>query len=195
MWAVVGLGNPGKEYDGTRHNAGFSLVKKAVREANGELRGRRFQAKSAEIERGGERIFFLLPQTYMNLSGQSVREFLRNKNIPPENVVVVYDDLDIPLGEVRIRKSGTAGTHKGMQSIVRETGVTSFPRIRIGIGPLPAGRDAADFVLSPFSKADRVLLEDALDKAYDALCRILDGRIDEAMNTFNRKAFGERASS
>ncbi len=187
MWAVVGLGNPGKEYAGTRHNVGFALIQRMAREAKVELRGRRFKAKTAEIERSGERTLLLLPQTFMNLSGLSVRELIKGKNIPSGNVLVVTDDLDIPLGEIRIRKTGTAGTHKGMQSIVHEAGTTAFPRIRIGIGPLPQGRDAADFVLTPFARSDQALLDSAMEKAREALLLVLDGRIDEAMNEFNRK--------
>jgi PTH1 family peptidyl-tRNA hydrolase len=187
VWAVVGLGNPGREYVGTRHNVGFALVQRMAREHKAELRGRKFRARSVEIERGGERILLLLPQTYMNLSGRAVRELMKGRNIPAAGILIVMDDLDIPLGEIRIRKTGTAGTHKGMQSIVRETGTTGFPRIRIGIGPLPPGSDAADFVLTPFPRSDQGLLDAAMDKAREALLLVLDGRIDEAMNDFNRK--------
>jgi len=187
VWAVVGLGNPGKEYAETRHNAGSALVKRLAREWDVELRGRRYQARSAEVEREGGRVLLAVPQTYMNLSGLCVREILKGRRLEPENVVIVYDDLDIPIGGIRVRKQGTAGTHKGLQSVVRETGSTRFPRIRIGIGPLPDGRDAADFVLSPFSRAEKADLAAALDKAREALLMILLGEIDQAMNSFNAK--------
>ena len=134
---------------------------------------------------GGDRVFLALPQTYMNNSGLSVRDLLKGKRVEPGSVILIYDDLDIPIGDIRVRKQGTAGTHKGMQSIVQETGSTRFPRIRIGIGPLPPGRDAADFVLSPFSRSEKALLAEALDKAREALLLVLDGRIDQAMTAFN----------
>ncbi len=185
MWAVVGLGNPGKLYSETRHNAGFALVKRMAREWQADLRGKRYQARTAEVEHGGDRVFLALPQTYMNNSGLSVRDLLKGKRVEPGSVLVIYDDLDIPIGDIRVRKQGTAGTHKGMQSIVRETGSTRFPRIRIGIGPLPPGRDAADFVLSPFTRSEKALLAGALDKAREALLLVLDGRIDQAMTAFN----------
>jgi PTH1 family peptidyl-tRNA hydrolase len=185
VWAVVGLGNPGKLYSETRHNAGFALVKRMAREWQADPRGKRFQAKTAEVEHGGNRVFLALPQTYMNNSGLSVRDLLKGKRIEPESVLVIYDDLDIPIGDIRVRKHGTAGTHKGMQSIVRETGSTRFPRIRIGIGPLPPGRDASDFVISPFNRNEKILLAGALDKAREALLLVLAGRIDQAMTEFN----------
>jgi len=185
VWAVVGLGNPGKIYSETRHNAGFSLVRRMAREWQADLRGRRYKARTAEVEYGGDRVFLALPQTFMNNSGLSVRELLKGKGIEPGNVLVIYDDLDIPVGTIRVRKQGTAGTHKGMQSIVRETGSTRFPRIRIGIGPLPPGRDAADFVLSPFTRSEKILLAGALDRAREALLLVVEGRIDQAMTAFN----------
>ena len=185
MWAVVGLGNPGRLYSETRHNAGFALVKQMAREWQADLRGKRYRAKTAEIEHDRSRVILALPQTYMNNSGLSVRDLLKGVRIEPRNVLLIYDDLDIPIGKIRVRKQGTAGTHKGMQSIIQETGSTRFPRIRIGIGPLPSGRDAADFVLSPFTHSERILLAGALEKAREALLLVLDGRIDEAMTAFN----------
>ena len=185
MWAVVGLGNPGKEYAETRHNAGSRLVKSVAREWGLELRGKRYRAKTAETGRGEDRVLLVLPQTFMNLSGLSVRELVRDRRIEPRNIVIVYDDLDVPLGAIRVRAQGTAGTHNGMRSVVQETGATAFPRIRIGIGPLPADADAADYVLSPFSRAEKETLAGALDAAREALFMILDGDIKGAMNEFN----------
>ena len=187
MWAVVGLGNPGKEYAETRHNAGCVLVKRMAREWDVELRGKKYQARTAEVERDGGRVLLAFPQTYMNLSGLCVRDILKGRRLEPDNVVIVYDDLDIPIGGIRVRKQGTAGTHKGLQSIFRETGSTRFPRIRIGIGPLPDGRDAADFVLSPFSRTEKSELAAALDNAREALLMILTGDIERAMNSYNTK--------
>ncbi len=185
MWAVVGLGNPGREYSGTRHNAGSALVRRLAKEWDVRLKKRRFQAKTAQVEHEGQTLWLVLPQTYMNRSGGSVRDLLRETRIEPEHVVLVYDDLDIPLGEIRIRAAGSPGSHKGLQSIAEETESSRFPRIRIGIGPLPEGRDAADFVLAPFEPEEKPLLEESLARARSALELILAGDIAQAMNRYN----------
>lgn len=187
MWLVVGLGNPGDEYADTRHNAGFMLVRRAARARGVELRGRAFKARTAVARGGAEDVLLALPQTYMNRSGVSVREILAGRDIPPDRLVVAYDDLDIPLGEIRVRAKGSPGTHKGMKSIVDEIRTRDFARIRIGIGPLPAGRDAADYVLTPFGRSERPFLEKSLDEAEEALDLILAGDMERAMTRFNRR--------
>lgn len=187
MWLVVGLGNPGEEYAATRHNAGFVLVRRVARSRGVELRGRAFKARTGVLRDAPEDVMLALPQTYMNRSGVSVREMLTKRDIPPGRLVVVYDDLDIPLGEIRVRKKGSPGTHKGMISIVDEIRTRNFPRVRIGIGPLPEGRDAADYVLAPFGRDERPLLERSLDEAAEALDMILAGAVDRAMTRFNRR--------
>jgi PTH1 family peptidyl-tRNA hydrolase len=185
LWLVVGLGNPGDEYAATRHNAGFMLVERMARAWGVPLRGRLFRARTGVARRGEEDVLLVLPKTYMNRSGLAVRAAMAGKGIPPERLVVVYDDLDIPLGEIRIRKKGQPGTHKGMISVAGETRTDEFPRIRVGIGPLPGGRDAADFVLEPFKRDERPSLEKSLEAAGEALEMILDGAIDRAMTRFN----------
>ena len=187
MWLVVGLGNPGDEYAATRHNAGFMLVDRLARAWGVELRGRLFKSRTALARRGGDEIFLIEPKTFMNRSGSAVREALAGKDVPAERLVVAYDDLDIPLGEIRVRKKGRPGTHKGMISIVGEIRTEEFPRIRIGIGPCPAGRDAAEYVLEPFRRDERPLVDRSLGEAVDALEMILDGRIDRAMTRFNHR--------
>ena len=187
MWLVVGLGNPGDEYAATRHNAGFMLVDRLARAWGVELRGRLFKARTALARRGGDEIFLIEPKTFMNRSGSAVREALAGKDVPAERLIVAYDDLDIPLGEIRVRKTGRPGTHKGMISIVGEIRTEEFPRIRIGIGPCPAGRDAAEYVLEPFRRDERPLVDRSLGEAADALEMILDGRIDRAMTRYNRR--------
>ena len=187
MWLVVGLGNPGDEYAATRHNAGFMLVDRLARAWGVELRGRLFKARTALARRGGDEIFLIEPKTFMNRSGSAVREALAGKDVPAERLIVAYDDLDIPLGEIRVRKTGRPGTHKGMISIVGEIRTDEFPRIRIGIGPCPAGRDAAEYVLEPFRRDERPLVDRSLGEAADALEMILDGRIDRAMTRYNRR--------
>ena len=189
MWLVVGLGNPGEEYAGTRHNAGFLLVQRVARARGVELRGRAFKARTALVRgRADDDVMLALPQTFMNRSGVAVREILARKEIPPARMVVAYDDLDIPLGEIRIRKRGSPGTHKGMISIVDAIGTRDFPRLRIGIGPLPEGRDAADYVLAPFGKDERPLFERSLAEAAEALDLVLAGDANRAMARFNRRA-------
>ncbi len=187
MWLVVGLGNPGDEYAATRHNAGFMVVDRLARAWGVELRGRLFKSRTALARRAGEDVLLAEPKTYMNLSGTAVRAALEGKGIGPDRLVVVYDDLDIPLGEIRVRKTGRPGTHKGMISIVNEIGSVEFPRIRVGIGPLPGGRDAADYVLEPFRKAERADLGLGLDQAAEALEMVLDGDIEKAMTRFNKR--------
>ncbi len=187
MWLVVGLGNPGEEYSGTRHNAGFLLVQRVARARGVELRGRAFKSRTGVLRGGAEDVLLALPQTYMNRSGVAVREILAGREIPAGRLVVVYDDLDIPLGEIRVRKKGSPGTHKGMISIVSEVRTREFPRVRIGIGPLPGGRDAADYVLTPFRRSERPLLERSLEEAEAALDLILAGDTDRAMTRFNRR--------
>jgi len=185
LWAVVGLGNPGREHAGNRHNAGFLFVKRLAKEWDVRLKKRRFQAKTAQVSREGEVLWLVLPQTFMNNSGESVRKLLQETRLDPGGLLVVYDDLDIPLGEIRVRIEGGPGTHKGMQSIVEDAGTTKFPRIRIGIGPLPDGEEAADFVLSDFGENDKARLEESLVKARGALELILAGRAAQAMNRYN----------
>lgn len=187
MWALVGLGNPGKEYAETRHNAGFTFVKRVARDWGLEIRKKKFLAKTAETRRDGEIVLLALPQTYMNRSGHSVREMLDFYRLGTERLLVVTDDLDIPLGEIRVRKEGGAGTHNGMRSIVEWIETTAFPRIRVGIGPLPPDRDPADFVLSRFSPEESKKLSGGLTSAREALDMILADGIDRAMNSFNKR--------
>ena len=187
MWALVGLGNPGREYSGTRHNVGFAFVKRVARDWGLEIKKRKFMSKTAETRRDGEPLLLALPQTYMNRSGHSVREMLDFYRLGTERLLVVTDDLDIPVGEIRVRKEGGAGTHNGMRSIVEWIETTAFPRIRVGIGPLPPDRDPADFVLSRFSPEESKKLSRGLTSAREALDMILADGIDRAMNAFNKR--------
>ncbi len=187
MWLVVGLGNPGSEYAQTRHNAGFRLVQRVAASWGVKRWGRAPRAKTASSVRNGEKIFLVLPQTFMNRSGAAVLGMMTREWIPPDRVIVVFDDLDIPLGEIRVRKSGSPGTHKGVQSVVKDIGAAEFRRIRIGIGPLPPGADATEFVLSPFDGEEKPLLEKSFDEAEEALDLVLAGDADVAMARFNHR--------
>ncbi|MBC7362263.1 MAG: aminoacyl-tRNA hydrolase [Candidatus Aminicenantes bacterium] len=187
MWLVVGLGNPGSEYAHTRHNAGFLVVKSLARSWGLQLKIEAFRSKLTETKKDGVKIVLALPQTYMNLSGLAVKELLAGYKVNPENLIVIYDDLDIELGEIRVRPQGGPGSHKGMKSIVQEIGTRIFPRVRVGIGPKPEGQDAARYVLSEFSDKEKEQLQLALDKACQAVEMIIEGQISRAMNSFNRK--------
>ena len=187
MWAVVGLGNPGRRYTGTRHNVGFLLVRRLARRWGVTFRKRKYGARVAELVRDEQGLVLAQPQTYMNRSGRAVKQILEGFRLSPQDLVVVYDDLDIALGQIRVRQDGRPGSHKGMSSIVAEIGTSAFPRIRIGIGPHPEGVDAAEFVLSPFSREEIPDLEEALDRAEQAMELVIDGRIEAAMNAYNQK--------
>lgn len=187
MWLVVGLGNPGSEYAQTRHNAGYRLVERVASSWGVKRWKRSSRARTASASAGGEKVLLALPQTFMNRSGLAVLGLMTRERIPPERVVVAYDDLDIPLGEIRVRISGSPGTHKGVQSVVREIGGAGFRRIRIGIGPLPPGSDATDFVLASFGGDERMPFEKSLEEAEKALGLVLAGDAEVAMARYNRR--------
>lgn len=187
MWVIVGLGNPGKKYATSRHNVGFVLIQRLADKRNTKLKKRKYSAKAAQVELANGPALLVKPWTYMNRSGVAVNGLIEGPGVSLARLLVVYDDLDIPLGEIRIRKRGGPGTHNGMASIVQEIDSTEFPRIRIGIGPLPPGVDTTDFVLSDFRKEENPVLEDSLITAEKAVDLIMMSGVDEAMNKFNRK--------
>ncbi len=187
MWLVVGLGNPGKEYAKTRHNAGFLVVQRLVRRWQAEIKKRAYYSKIAECQKGARKVVLALPQTFMNLSGKAVAALLAGYRAKPENMIVIYDDLDLDLGQLRVRPGGSPGSHKGMKSIVEAAGSEEFPRIRVGIGPKPEGRDAADYVLEEFPPSEWEALQPVLDMACEAIEMIIRGNINQAMNRFNRR--------
>ena len=195
MWAVVGLGNPGKRYSRTRHNVGFIFVRNLAKDWKVRLKKRSFFSKTCVVERGKERVLLVMPQTHMNRSGIAVKSLIKEGGVRPENLVVVYDDLDIPLGEIRVRKEGGAGTHKGMASIIEEIQTTQFPRVRIGIGAADSAGDMVDFVLSSFHKEEEPFLEKSLKLAREAVDLVLSGETEKAMNMYNRKRRERQASS
>jgi PTH1 family peptidyl-tRNA hydrolase len=187
LWAVVGLGNPGRQYSGTRHNVGLSLVQRVAKAWKVRLRKKIFFSKAAEVERNKTKVLLAIPLTYMNKSGQAVKKILEGRRIKPENLIVVYDDLDIPLGEIRVKKRGGPGNHKGMISIVQEISSEEFPRIRIGIGPLSTAENAVQYVLSRFNRSQAPLLKESLKKAQHALELVLAGEAEKAMNIYNQR--------
>lgn len=182
---IVGLGNPGQEYKETKHNVGFWAVDSfADREgiSISQKKGKALVGKGSLVG-AGEKIDFLLakPQTFMNLSGASVRELLAFFKIPLSNLIVIHDDLDLELGRIRVRTQGRSGGHRGIDSIISEAGSDRFVRVKIGIGRDPR-RDAADYVLAPFKTADKGIVLEAVEKTVEMLPLLMEGKITEAMN-------------
>ena len=185
MYLIVGLGNPGKEYSGTRHNAGFSCMDILAARHSIRLSRKSCQAQVGKGIIGGEKVILAKPQTYMNLSGRSVGALLYYHKISLNHLIVLYDDCDLDVGRLRIRKSGSAGGHNGMKSIIEMTGTQEFARIRMGIGQRPAFMDMPDYVLGHFSREEQAIMAAAYEKAADAAADILINGIDHAMNFYN----------
>jgi len=163
------------------------VVQTLARELGVQVREKKYRSKIAMAQISGEKVILALPQTYMNMSGLAVKDLLNGFKLLPANMVVIYDDLDLNFGEIRIRPQGSAGTHKGMKSIVQEINTTVFPRVRVGIGPKAEAQGAADFVLSEFSAEEMSALKPVIEKASRAVQMIVNGDIQKAMNEFNRK--------
>ena len=185
-WLVVGLGNPGQNYARTRHNVGFRAVDALAEKLGVKIDRARFRGLTAQASAGGEKLLLLKPQTFMNLSGEAVGEAARFYKLPPERVLVISDDVSLPLGKLRIRKGGSAGGHNGLKSIIQHLGTDQFPRIKVGVGQKPhPDYDMADWVLSKFAGEDLKTITEAIRKAADAVeCLIQEGP-DKAMNRFN----------
>lgn len=186
-WLVVGLGNPDKKYEGTRHNAGFAALEALAQKSAARVDRVRFRSFCGECTIGGQRVLLLKPQTYMNNSGEAVREAMQFYKLPPERVIVMFDDISLPVGNIRIRRNGSAGGQKGMASIISLCGSDQFPRVKIGVGQKPhPDYDLAAWVLSKFTKEEAPVVLDAVRRAADAACMIVERSVDEAMNTFSR---------
>ena len=185
-WLVVFLGNPGPRYEGTRHNAGFMTADAFAKAHRVSLNRARFHALTASCELGGEKVLLMKPQTYMNLSGEAAREAARFYKVPPEHVLVVSDEISLPIGKLRIRTKGSAGGHNGLKSLISCLGTEDFPRIRLGVGAPPhPDYDMADWVLSSFKNQDAVDMQNAAERAAKAIeAYILEGP-DKAMNRYN----------
>ncbi len=185
-WLVVCLGNPGPKYTMTRHNVGFMTAEVLEKSAGVSAARLRFQALTAQCRLGGEPVLLMKPQTYMNLSGDAVAPAAAFYKLPPERVLVVSDDVSLPLGKLRIRRSGSAGGHNGLKSIIHRLGTDAFPRVKIGVGAPPhPDYDMADWVLGVFRGQDAVDIRAACEKAAEAVeCCIRSG-IDTAMNRYN----------
>lgn len=185
MKLIVGLGNPGKKYENTRHNTGFAVIDRTLAKLNVELDKNKFNADYTMINRNGEKIYILKPLTYMNLSGEAVVPFMKYFNIDPEDLVVVHDDLDLPVGKIRLRQSGSCGGQNGMRNIIDLLGDSNIKRVRVGIGKDPL-IPVVDYVLGKTKKEDLEVYNQALDKASDALIYWLDhDDFSKVMSNFN----------
>ena len=185
-WLIVGLGNPGPNYERTRHNAGFRVVEQLARELNVKVDRVRFRAKTARAELEGHTALLLMPQTFMNASGLSVAEAASFYKIPRERVLVISDDVDLPVGKIRIRREGSAGGHNGLKSIISALGGQDFPRVKLGVGAKPhPDYELADWVLGKLSAADEKIFSGAMEHAAEAVHAILRDGADAAMSKFN----------
>lgn len=183
MKLIVGLGNPGKDYVHTRHNVGFDVLDVFALHHNIEILMKQCKALVGSFNYSNEKIILAKPQTFMNESGQSVGELARYYGIEPSDIVIVYDDMDLPLGKIRIKPVGSSGGHNGMKSIIQHLHTTEYPRIRIGIGHQG---NAINHVLSRFSKKDREVIDFSVNRAVDALDMIVEQGLEPAMNAYNR---------
>jgi len=185
-WLIVGLGNPGKQYERTRHNAGFRAIDALAQELGCKIDKGKFQGLYGQVTYNGKKLFLLKPQTFMNLSGRSVLQLSAYYSIPPQRIIVMFDDISLEPGRLRIRADGSAGGHNGIKSIIQELGSQDFPRVKIGVGAKPhAEQDLADWVLSTFSAKEEKDLSSALPHAGEAALCIIDKGVPEAANRFN----------
>lgn len=188
MFIVVGLGNPGAKYEGTRHNVGFDVIDKIAEEYHISVDTRKHRALIGKGIIDGKKVILAKPQTYMNLSGESIRELVDYYKVDEASeLIIIYDDISLDVGQLRIRKKGSAGGHNGIKSIISHLGHDVFMRIKLGVGEKPKGFDLADYVLGHFKKEEKEKMDEAYRKAVEAVKLAGNGEIDEAMNRFNRK--------
>jgi len=185
-WLVVFLGNPGLQYEGTRHNAGFMTGDALAKSLNAEINRSKFKALTAVCKIGSESVMLMKPQTYMNLSGEAVIQAVNFYKIPPEHVIVVSDEMSLPIGSLRVRMKGSAGGHNGLKNIISHLGGDGFPRIKVGVGEKPhPDSDMVDWVLGKFTGQDRKVMEETISRAADCVECLLAEGVDAAMARFN----------
>ena len=188
MYIIAGLGNPGKEYENTRHNIGFQAIDKLAEQENIGVLEKKHKAVFGKGYVAGQKCILAKPQTFMNLSGESIRELIDYYKVDEKTeLIVIVDDICLDVGQIRVRKKGSAGGHNGLKNIISHLGHDSFNRIRIGVGEKPKGYELVDYVLGHFSKEEMKLMDDAAEKAADAVRTIITEGADAAMNEFNRK--------
>ena len=185
-WLVVGLGNPGSKYEWTRHNMGFLVVDELAERLSIPVQRLKFKALTNTAVLGGKSVLLMKPTTYMNLSGEAVGQAARFYKIPPERVLVISDDVALPQGKLRVRRSGSAGGHNGLKNIISHLGTDQFPRIKVGVGQKPSpDSDMVGWVLGTFTGQDRKVMEEAIGRAADAVTVLLQHGIDQAMASYN----------
>ena len=187
MYVIAGLGNPGREYEGTRHNVGFMTLDALADKYNIDVREKAFKGLIGKGVIEGNKVILVKPQTYMNLSGECIRQVMDYYKVDPSEFIVIYDDISLVPGGIRIRKKGSAGGHNGIKNIIAHVGGPVFPRIKVGVGEKPPKYDLADYVLGHFSKAEQELMEEGYEDAVKAVEMIVSGDISGAMNEYNRK--------
>ncbi|HJD03715.1 MAG TPA: aminoacyl-tRNA hydrolase [Candidatus Mediterraneibacter caccogallinarum] len=193
MFIIAGLGNPTKQYEGTRHNVGFDVIDRLSEKYNIAVDTKKHRALIGKGMIAGQKVILAKPQTYMNLSGESIRSLLDYYKVDEEHeLLVIYDDVSLGVGQLRIRAKGSAGGHNGIKNIIAHLGGQVFPRIKIGVGEKPPKYDLADYVLGHFSKAEKVLMDEGYDNAVRAVEMIVSGDIEGAMNEYNRKKKEEK---
>ena len=186
---VAGLGNPGKQYEGTRHNAGFAALEALAEKLDVRVDRIRFKSFCGEGRIGDKKVLLLMPQTFMNASGEAVRDAMQFYKLPPERCLILFDDISLPVGAIRVRRKGSDGGQKGLRSIIYQLGSDDFPRIRVGVGEKPRpDYDLADWVLGTFPESDKTAVFEALGRICDTLPTLIGGDTDKAMNILNTAA-------
>ncbi len=185
-YLIVGLGNPGREYSASRHNVGFMVMDQLAEELETSFRKVKMKALMTAVRHNGERIILIKPQTFMNLSGQAVSSFIRFYKLPLENVLVVYDDVDLPFETLRLKPDGGDAGQRGVRSIIQQLGTKSFPRLRVGIDRPPGRMEVSDYVLQKFSAAEKGILPFILDTASEAVLHFIDQGLNQAMTIYNQ---------
>ena len=192
MYIIAGLGNPGKKYEHTRHNVGFDVMDVLAEKYNIRMDEKKYKAICGKGMIGSEKVVLVKPQTFMNLSGESIAEAVNFYKVDPASeLLVIFDDISLAPGQLRIRAKGSAGGHNGIKSIIAHLGTQEFPRVRVGVGEKPPRMDLADYVLGHFSQGEGKIMEDAVKEAADAVMEAVEEGIDHAMNSHNRKKDGQ----
>ena len=188
LTVIAGLGNPGNKYENTRHNVGYSTIDLLSSKHGIKVNKVKHKALTGEGTIAGKRVLLVKPQTFMNLSGESIRDIAEWYKLPMDNIIIIYDDVDLPVGTVRIRPKGSSGTHNGMKSVIYQLQSDEFPRIRVGVGKAPEGWNLADYVLSRFGADEAGAIRESIERAADAAAAIVASGVSAAMNQYNGEA-------
>ena len=191
MYIIAGLGNPGKEYENTRHNIGFDVIDRLAEEENIAVMESKHKALIGKGYVAGQKVILAKPQTFMNLSGESIREAVDYYKIDPQDIIVIYDDISLDPGQLRIRLKGSAGGHNGIKNIIAHLGTQEFPRIKVGVGAKPPKMDLADYVLSRFGAEEQKIMDEAFGEAAEAAVMMMTTGAERAMNHYNAKKKAE----